>query len=382
MSETLTIKKFGPIKDVTLELRVVNILIGDQGTGKSTVAKLLSVIKETIVFPEKNLYVNGQPASEKEIMNEFLTEFKNQLEIYSIINYLTPDSYIEFSDSFAYFKYENQKIEVKEIKQEGKNKHTNVIRYIPAFREAAILLKNSLFGLAALKAPLPQYFYFFGQNLSNAKSAKTLYNYTEILDIKYKYVNDKDIIIMKNGQEITIEEASSAINSGIPLLLVFDNAIESIYATDSRIYHYANCPYIIVEEPEQNCFPTTQKKMMEHFILKVKYEISNVIDYYCRLFITTHSPYILTSTNNMMYAYRVGKEHEKEAKAIIDKKYWINPDDVSVYMMLTNGECEDIFDREEGLIKAEKIDGVTNILNNQFSELLNLEFSAHEFNPE
>lgn len=49
-------------------------------------------------------------------------------------------------------------------------------------------------------------------------------------------------------------------------------------------------------------------------------------------------------------------------------------------MMLPNGECEDIFDREEGLIKAEKIDGVTNTLNEQFSELLNLEFAGNELN--
>ncbi|HEV8083684.1 MAG TPA: AAA family ATPase, partial [Chitinophagaceae bacterium] len=218
--------------------------------------------------------------------------------------------------------------------------------------------------------------------ISNAKNAKSLYDYSNVLDIRYKNVDENDIIILKNGKEINIKEASSAVISVVPLLLAFDYAVESNYPTEYRVSHHLNCPYIVIEEPELNCFPITQKKLMEYFILKVKYEISNVIDYYCRLFITTHSPYILTSMNNMMYAYRIGKEHEKEAKAIIDKKYWINPDDVSVYMMLTNGECEDIFDREEGLIKAEKIDGVTNILNNQFSELLNLEFSAHEFNPE
>ena len=64
---------------------------------------------------------------------------------------------------------------------------------------------------------------------------------------------------------------------------------------------------------------------------------------------------------------------------IIDKKYWINPDDVSAYMVLTDGTCEDILDREEGLIKAEKIDSVTNILNEQLSSLLNLQFSENEF---
>ena len=45
MNETLTIRNFGPIKDMSFEFKKINILIGDQGTGKSTVAKLVSAIK-------------------------------------------------------------------------------------------------------------------------------------------------------------------------------------------------------------------------------------------------------------------------------------------------------------------------------------------------
>jgi len=373
MSETLTIRNFGPINNMTLELRVVNILIGDQSTGKSTVAKLLSAIKEISVFLDKNLNINGEPASEEQTKRFFQSDFENQLEIYGIINYLKADSYIEFSDSFTHLKYENGIIDIKKISPEGKNKRTTLIGYIPAYREAAVLLKDSLNAIAAIGTPLPKLFYYFGQKVINAKKAQSLYNYTDILDVKYKYVNDSDIIVMKNGQEITIEEASSAINSGIPLLIVFDNAVESIYPTDNRIYHYANFPYIIIEEPELNCFPTTQKKMMEHFISKMKYQTPTGFDYYCRLVITTHSPYILTSLNNMMYSYQVGKDHEKETNAIIDKKYWINPNDVSAYMLSTDGTCEDILDREEHLIRAEKIDEVSGFLNEQFDALLNIE---------
>jgi predicted ATPase len=157
---------------------------------------------------------------------------------------------------------------------------------------------------------------------------------------------------------------------------VFDNAIESMYTTSNRKYIDLNCPYIIIEEPELNCFPTTQKKMMEHFISKIKYEIPSGFDYYCRLIITTHSPYILTSLNNMMYAYKVGQSHADEVDKIIEKKYWLNPDDVSVYMMLANGECEDIFDREEGMIKAEKIDEVSRKLNSQFDLLQDIELGV------
>ena len=371
MSETLTIRNFGPIKDMTLELRAVNILIGDQGTGKSTVAKLLTVIKG--VLDSSGIRFENTES----IGNYFIKEFKSILEIYGISNYLMTDTYIEFNDSNASLKYEKSKIEVSEYSKEGNEKNTQVIAYIPAYREATILLKDSLNAIAAVGAPLPKLFFIFGQNVINAKKAKSLYNYYDLLEVKYKYVGDKDIIIMKNGKQITIEEASSAINSAIPLLTVFDNAVESNYPTNSRISHRSNCPYIIIEEPELNCFPTTQKKMMEHFISKLKYETSIGFDYYCRLVITTHSPYILTSLNNMMYASLVGKDNPEATEKNVERKYWISPADVSAYMLLSNGECENIIDKE-GLIKAEKIDSVSAILNKDFNAIMDIELNIKE----
>ena len=41
--------------------------------------------------------------------------------------------------------------------------------------------------------------------------------------------------------------------------------------------------------------------------------------------------------------------------------------------MLSNGKSDDIFDRDLKMIKAECIDGVSSILNEQFDNLLNLE---------
>ena len=42
----LTIKNFGPIKDATIELKNFLVLIGGQGTGKSTIAKVLTICQE------------------------------------------------------------------------------------------------------------------------------------------------------------------------------------------------------------------------------------------------------------------------------------------------------------------------------------------------
>lgn len=373
MSEILTIKNFGPIKDMTLELRKVNILIGDQGTGKSSVGKVLSVVKNVLDRSDMKLWVNGE-AADKERMNKYFNdEFKKNLDEYGIINYPRSDTYIEFKDSVFHLIYENSEVYFQKIPARSKDRDTRIVAYIPAFREAVMLLNKSIFGLASLKAPLPQYFFSFGQYVINAKNSKSLYDYSNFLDVRYKNVNENDIIILKNGKEINIGEASSAVNSVVPLLLVFDYAVESNYSTDYRIYNHLNCPYIIIEEPELNCFPTTQKKLMEYFISKIKYETTAHFDYYCRLIITTHSPYILTSLNNLMYAHEVGQEHREDTNNIIDKKYWINPDDVSAYMLLTDGTCEDILDRKENLIKAEKIDSVSGFLNEQFDALLNIE---------
>ncbi|MEO7801731.1 MAG: AAA family ATPase, partial [Ginsengibacter sp.] len=49
MKEKLIIKNFGPIKSVEIELRMFNVLIGDQGTGKSTIAKVLIAIQSTVL---------------------------------------------------------------------------------------------------------------------------------------------------------------------------------------------------------------------------------------------------------------------------------------------------------------------------------------------
>jgi hypothetical protein len=96
-----------------------------------------------------------------------------------------------------------------------------------------------------------------------------------------------------------------------------------------------------------------------------------------RIIITTHSPYMLTSLNNLIYAFIIGRNKEREVKKIIDKKYWVKPEDVSSYMLLTNGKSENIIDNE-GLIKAEKIDSISTILNKDFNALMDIELKVKE----
>ena len=46
MKEFMIIKNFGPIENIEIELKKINIFIGEQGVGKSTIAKLYSCMQD------------------------------------------------------------------------------------------------------------------------------------------------------------------------------------------------------------------------------------------------------------------------------------------------------------------------------------------------
>ena len=358
MKEKLVIKNFGPIKSVDLELNRFNIFIGDQGTGKSTVAKLLIAIQNTF-FRDFWEVVSTDSKSKESLL------FFEHLDMLGIHNYLFDNTEIIFSSSKFSFQLKRREVILVEKTISDADKVFYDFNYIPSERSLAVILLDSLFALIQIKAELPYLFTQFGNKFQKARRELTQFDYTSILRANYAYKNDKDVILLPNGTELPFHESSSGIQSAITLLLVFDYIMKTNGVGN----------LLVIEEPELNCFPDTQNKLMKHFISKNINEQDDAISYYRnRLFFTTHSPYILTSVNNLMAAYTAGSNHEKEVEKIIEKKFWLDPKDVSAYMMLADGTCENIMDAKEGLIKADKIDSVSKVLNEQFDSLVNLEF--------
>ena len=83
---TLTIKNFGPIKDISLNLKKVNLLIGTQGSGKSTIAKILSIMNDPELVMADTLdkflvdYNINYDISEKTFMDYKTPEFNVTIE--------------------------------------------------------------------------------------------------------------------------------------------------------------------------------------------------------------------------------------------------------------------------------------------------------------
>jgi hypothetical protein len=77
----------------------------------------------------------------------------------------------------------------------------------------------------------------------------------------------------------------------------------------------------------------------------------------------------------MIFAYQQGQKHFDKTNEIMPERLWVNPADVSAYMMTNDGVAIDILDPESGLIISEMIDGVSEQLNHQFDALFNLDYA-------
>lgn len=177
--------------------------------------------------------------------------------------------------------------------------------------------------------------------------------------VKGKYSSsiygEKIVVDEQEERYVSLKDASSGQQESIRIL---QDAFYSIYS-DNNVFR-------IIEEPEAHLYPEAQMYLIQLLAMMMNHNPKN------QLIITTHSPYILTVINNLIYAHEVGEKHRQVVAGLIEEKSWINPLNVNSYM-LANGNVEDIFDSELKMIKAECIDGVSSILNEQFDNLLNIE---------
>ena len=87
---------------------------------------------------------------------------------------------------------------------------------------------------------------------------------------------------------------------------------------------------------------------------------------------TTHSPFILSSLNNLLFAFSKGTEkdsiNEIDIDSIISKKSWINPNDFSAFQII-DGKTKSVFNRKTGLIENNIIDSVSEDIINDFRKI-------------
>lgn len=353
--EKLFVKNFGPIKEAEIDLTKYVVFIGDTSTGKSVLAKLISIFRE---FHEDLVSENNENFR-KELNNYNIDfDFEN-----SVIEYSNTDFEIQLRDNRMSFY--NNKTPFENLN--GLNstfpndKMKSVSIYFPAERILNSIIGNSISGLWANNVALPNYFKNFAAKFEVAR--KALKNaYYESFGFEYSFENGEDKIQFKNNL-ISLSQSSSGIQSLIPLLILFDYCLLT-----SETYIIKS---FLIEEPELNLYPIKQKNIIEYIIGKMA-KTDN------KLILTTHSPYVLSVLDTLMLAKNTYNEHpdlKEEITAIISEDKWIDYDDISVYEVRNDGKVYSIKNEEFRSIDTNAIDGVSDIISEEYDKLIALRYA-------
>ena len=316
--DRLIVKNFGPLKDIDIELNNINIFIGENGSGKSVLAKIITIV------------LNSSIVDKQLIFKKFM-DFN--------INYIDENSVIIYTkDEQTLFILENKTVKIQ-------LNRINTSKYIPAERNLISLFNKYVTTFITADIPLPKFLLNFSSEYTRAREA---YRELEFLNVKYRN-SGEDRIYYNNKNSLKLEHSSSGIQSALPLYLTV-----KYFAQKHRT--------IIIEEPEQNLFPKAQKETVEYIIEQIGEEN--------QLFMMTHSPYILTALNNLILANDVKEQKGVEAlEGLVKEEQSIPFENISAYSII-DGKSIDIMDKEDRLIGVNVIDDISDEVNDTFDRLL------------
>lgn len=119
--------------------------------------------------------------------------------------------------------------------------------------------------------------------------------------------------------------------------------------------------FLVFEEPESHIFPDAQESVAQLVALMINSSESEA-------FLTTHSPYMLTAVNLLIYSGFV--EGDSNSSATVQRQYRMKPRSVAAYMLpKSKAEPKDLINPKRGLIDALKIDGVSESINERMDML-------------
>lgn len=383
----IRIKNFGPIKDGCqtnngwIDIKKVTAFIGNQGSGKSTVAKLIS----TFTWIEKALVRGDYNKKWFERKNKLKNQYLNyhRLENYFKIN--GADTVIEYVGDAYSIGYENGSFLISEV--HNKEYPLPQIMYVPAERNFITYVKTPK-ELKLSSESLKEFLTEFDNAKNEMKGLENL----PINNVGVEYDKLNDTLNLKGeGYKVKLTEASSGFQSLVPLYLVsgylansvkrqsetnketmsseemqrFKKGVENIWNNNSLTDEqkrvalsvlsakFNKTAFInIVEEPEQNLFPTSQWQMLQSLL---KFNSMNKGN---RLIMTTHSPYIINYLSIAIQGeYLEGKINKSSNKdVLLSKLYNLIPKESLV--SASNAVVYQLDERDGSATKLEAIDGI------------------------
>jgi len=376
----IVIHNFGPIKEADIETKRYTVFIGQTSTGKSVAAKLISIANDADFFMLEEGDFKG--------FGSFLAQYSIDFPFHDdteIVFFRDKATWTIRKDVFHIEGEMDPGWEGIKAQMQGKEmdwesltdfqkkmmymtakqsyaSSTNPI-YIPAERILLSIFTNSIYSLLSNDMTIPESIKRFGTLYGIARDRNKDLT-IDFMNIKVRFSKEQDTIHIDNDDvDIDFKQASSGMQSVIPLWAVFNDSL------------YGFRRYIIIEEPELNLFPTLQVMLVNKMVEHLKTALANLV-------ITTHSPYILSVFDNLIYAKdvydRADAERKEKVAALVNPDAMISYDDIAAYSFDDRGIVTFINDPETRSTGAYALDAASNETANVFNELLAIDRSAEE----
>ncbi len=382
--EVLRIQNFGPIKHIEIPLNRFLVLIGESGSGKSAIMKTASLVK----FIYKKMQYKRILKESKVKKDPFRLVLHTLLKASELDDFWRKDSLIEFLiDGKLIIKFENEKIFLNYDNLEKKimiGKIAMINDFRSALPELLNLNKNLPFLIDDMainfREALREFndkFQLSTMNLELSKQGRgflteyVLENKGYKVKLKHSSSGEKNVSVMELICDYFAKkyDFSDSLNNAIggfvlagTELLNFEKL--SKYLKENKKGTFLN---LFIEAPENNLFPTQQKKIACYLVSLLREKNKP------NIMIATHSPYILTTLNNLLFAgqlYVDEKTNRARLNEIVDEKYTLKQDEFSAYFV-SGGEIFDLVSKN-GVMRVDEIDEVSTQIADEFDSLLDL----------
>lgn len=336
MNEYLRIQNFGPVVDIELDNIVpLTVLIGESGSGKSTVMKVLSMFR----WIYKRVVLRSYVRQAKIKKTGIGIQMKTLLKTSQLNEYLKDDTKIVYRRDDYTISYVNGKLNAQ-ADIPADNLSLEKICYISDKR-------SMISDFLANKIERKNANYYLQDTLENfllaADSIRQLpLDYLNVeLKIEKSTKGDKYMIKGTDGTPCSIQlrNSSSGMQTVTPLSLIVEyyaKKFDAQKSMNSSLFSYLQDNdkldefntaknigeirkknvHLFIEEPELSLYPESQRHLIDFLVNRC---FMTEHPYSMTLMVATHSPYIVNYLNVLI---RRSEEH---------KKAFICPEDVNVY---------------------------------------------------
>lgn len=411
----ITVRNIGPLVDTgRVEIAPATLIIGPQSSGKSTLMKLLCFCN----WVEKHTMLDG---------DTFLYDYTHYDRFRRTLKKFHRLADVFFSQN-SYLHYEGTAVTIELTGVRGnaritrrpdfeERRHNEKLCFLPAERSLLSALQNTERMYRSADVDL---LFNYILEWSEARTLFTLdaplrFVFDDNLRYYYDRQRDRDMLLLaRQSKPLPTFYASSGVQSALPVSGMADYVAQAvgkvgsytprdlqIYASNSRNRRgrrtnnvFGSAPdtealksaveelfryqafRLYVEEPELNLFPLSQYKLLLQLIRLLKRTNTADAQMTSTLVMTTHSPYMLTAFNVLILAAQAAQRNRAATERIIPADCLLSPADFMAYGITDAGNLESLIDKETNLVQGEKLDSISDYVDELTYELNGLLYGS------